>query len=224
MRSSRRSPGVTSHICPVGLRCSCVPIRFDNRLVGVAKVVVNSETSDAAFSSATDALKLVVSETCKGSLVAMLSEEVGALRQRVAELHHFRSRREPPVSGSEPRVVTRGAEQAEGQRSPLVERAVAYLQQHYQEPNLSLPDVAESLGCNPMYLTNRFTQVVGEHMHRYLAGLRVAHACRLLMGTDLLVKETACASGFLGSAPLARTFRRYMGVSPGEYRRIFTAP
>jgi AraC-like DNA-binding protein len=105
----------------------------------------------------------------------------------------------------------------------FLERALSYLHQHYQEPSLSLSSVAETVGCNPAYLTSRFTQIVGEHMHRYLVGLRVAHACRLLMETDLMIKEVAYDSGFPGAAPLARAFRRHVGISPGEYRRIFAA-
>lgn len=59
VRSSRRSPDVLSHSCPLGLRCSCVPIRFDDRLVGMAKLVADSETSDAAFSAATNLLTYI---------------------------------------------------------------------------------------------------------------------------------------------------------------------
>jgi AraC-like DNA-binding protein len=60
-------------------------------------------------------------------------------------------------------------------------------------------------------------------MRVYLVRLRVAHACRLLMDTGAPIKETAYASGFRGNAALARAFRRHVGVSPGEYRRIFAA-
>ena len=113
---------------------------------------------------------------------------------------------------------------ADDRNTAVVERALAHLQGHYQEPSLSLPAVAGVLGCNPKYLTTRFTQIVGERMHTHLLALRVAHACRLLMGTDLRVKEIANTSGFSGAAGLASAFRRHVGVSPGEYRRIFSGP
>ena len=106
----------------------------------------------------------------------------------------------------------------------MMDRVLAYLHGRYQEPTLSLPDVAMALGYNPRYLTTRFTQVVGEHMHTYLVGLRVAHACRVLMGGDLSVKEVAYESGFSGPGRLDSAFRRHVGVSPSEYRRIFARP
>jgi len=61
-------------------------------------------------------------------------------------------------------------------------------------------------------------------MHTYLVTLRVSHACRLLMGTDLRVKEVAFASGFSEARRLESAFRRHVGVSPSEYRRIFAGP
>jgi AraC-like DNA-binding protein len=223
LRSSRRSPSVHSHICPIGLRCSCVPIQFDGRLIGVAKLVVGSETSDRRFSSATSVLKLMVSGVCQDSLASVLSEEVGALKQRLAELQQVQSGGALAAGSSALLVATPDSSAARRQSLSLVESALSHLHRHYQTPALSLHAVAEALACNPRYLTTRFTLIVGEHMHAYLVRLRVAHACRLLMDSDVPIKEAAYDSGFRGNAGLARAFRKHVGVSPGEYRRIFAA-
>lgn len=223
IRSSRRSPRVHSHTCPIGLCCSCVPIQFDDQLIGVAKLVVGSETSDRAFSAATRVLGLIVSGICQDSLVSVLSGEVSTLRQRVAEFRQFQSQRAPAARSSDPPVATPDPGAAQSQNLTLVDSALSYLHQHYQAPALSLADVAEALGCNPRYLTARFTLIVGERMHAYLVRLRVAHASRLLMETNVPIKEAAYASGFRGNGGLARAFRQHVGVSPGEYRRIFAA-
>jgi hypothetical protein len=45
-----------------------VPIQLDGRLIGVAKLVVGSETSDRAFSTATSVLELIVTGTCQDAL------------------------------------------------------------------------------------------------------------------------------------------------------------
>jgi AraC-like DNA-binding protein len=223
VRSSRRSPSAHSHICPIGLRCSCVPIQFDGRLIGVAKLVVGSETSDRRFSSATSVLKLIVNGVCQDSLASRLSEEVGALRQRLVEMRQVQSTGVLGADRSAWPVAAPDSSAAQRQNRSLVESALWHLHRHYQSPALTLPAVAEALACNPRYLTTRFTLMVGEHMHAYLVRLRVAHACRLLMDTDVPVKAAAFASGFRDNAGLARAFRRLVGVSPGEYRRIFAA-
>lgn len=223
LRSSRRSPAAISHVCPIGLRCSFVPIQFDGRLVGVAKVVADSRTPEASFLAATRVLKLAVGGTCQDSLVSALSEQVGALRQCVAELQQIRLKGGPIVNGVGPTDASPATEKAEGENVRLMKRTLEYLQAHYRDPRLSLTAVAGIMGCNPKYLTTRFTQVVGERMHTYLIALRVAWAARLLSDRTLSIKETAYASGFSGPVPLARSFRRQIGVSPRQYRRIFAA-
>jgi len=224
LRSGRRSPRAHSHTCPIGMRCSCVPIRFGDQLVGVAKLVVDSETAEPAFTTGLNILKLVVSETCQDSAVTLLTEEVLALRQQVGELQQIHSSDRPRADGYFASRISPGATDPDAQRAALVERALAHLQKHYQDPRLSLRTVAGALGCNPRYLTTRFSEILGERMHTYLVALRVSHACRLLMTTDSSIKVIALASGFSGPTRLAGAFRHHVGVSPGTYRRIFSGP
>jgi len=223
LRSGRRSPGVHSHTCPIGLRCSCVPVRLDGHLIGVAKLVVGAEASDRAFSTATAVLKLVVDGVCQDSLVAGLSEEVGALRLCVADIRRIQSNGDLVADNARPPARAPDSRARPGRNLALVDKALSHLHRHYQEPALSLRAVAKALACNPRYLTTRFTLIVGEHMHAYLIRLRLARACRLLMDTGMPIKEAAYGSGLRGNAALARAFRRHVGVSPGEYRRIFAA-
>jgi len=136
VRSGRRSRRTHTHTCPIGLRCSCVPIHFGDQLVGVAKLVVDSDTSESALKSAVSVLQLVVSETCKDSVVALLSEELRASRQCVTDLQHVHLGARPD------------AEETEAESVALVDRALAHLQAHYPDPKLSLLAVAKALGCN----------------------------------------------------------------------------
>jgi AraC-like DNA-binding protein len=196
------------------LHCSWVPIQVDGHLVGVAKLVAGPETSDQAFSTATTVLKLIVAGICQDSLVAALSKEVAELRKHAAQIRRVEAGHGFSVA------IREGAEQ---RNVTLVENALTYLQWHYAAHDLSLSHVARALGCNPRYLTSRFTAIVGEHMHAHLVRLRVAHACRLLMETAIPIKEVSFASGFRASTDMARAFRRHLGVSPGAYRRTFGA-
>ena len=220
----RRFAGSRGPICPLGTRCSCVPVHLGNQLVGVVKLIADSEIPDTTFSSAMGILRLAVSETAQHSIVSVLSGEVRALRQRVAEFQEIHGRGHPGAAVSDGSYSRRGLDEADAQGAVLVQRALSYLQRHYQERAVSLPAVAEALGCNPKYLTTCFTRIVGEHMHTHLLELRIAHVCRLLVGTDLRVKEIAYASGFSGAGRLAGVFRQHVGVSPGKYRRIFAGP
>jgi len=212
VQASRRSQRTHTHTCPIDLRCSCVPIHLGNQLVGVAKLVVDPDTPVATLTTAISVLKLVISGTCQDSVVAVLSQELRKSRQRLKDSQRVHSDSAP------------GAGEPDAQSVALMDRALGHLRRHYQDPTLSLSAIAAALDCNPRYLTTCFTRIVGERMHTYLITLRVSHACRLLLGADLRLKEIAFASGFSGVARLAGAFRRHVGVTPGEYRRIFASP
>jgi AraC-like DNA-binding protein len=141
----------------------------------------------------------------------------------VTQLQQIQSKRPASALQNDADVVTREAGTTAGRQLTLVQRAVWHVHQQYQSPALSLTAVAESLGCNPKYLTSCFTRTVGERMHLYVVRLRVAHACRLLIDANMPIKAIAYEAGFRGNGALARAFRRHVGVAPGEYRRIFGA-
>ena len=214
-RSMRRSSRTNSHTCPIGLRCSCVPIHIGDRLVGIAKLVADAAVPHPEFKTAVNLLETITSKVSQELAVTALSEEVRSLQGRVAELQRVHSGQ--PLQGNR-------SEPSSAPRTALVDRALAHLQLHYPNKDLSLQDVASALGCNPKYLTTRFTETVGEHMHAYLIHLRVSHACRLLIAGDDSVKSIAHATGFAGPGRLASVFRTHVGVSPREYRRIFSNP
>lgn len=221
IRSSLRSRRSHSHTCPLGLRCSCVPIYLGSALVGVAKVVVDSGTSADAFSSATATLALAVSSVCQESHASVLWEELQALRQRVSGFQRLESPGARRAGDSNERTPSPDEEGGAVDSGTIVDRALDHLHQRFMDPNLSLAAVAAALECNPNYLTQRFTQLVGQHMRGYIVALRVDRACRELLGTDLPIKRIALESGFRDAAGLSRAFHRQVGVSPSEYRRIF---
>mgnify|MGYP003292525925 CR=1 FL=1 len=53
----------------------------------------------------------------------------------------------------------------------------------------------------------------------YIMKLRLDHFCRLLETTDLSISTAADRSGFINSSNFSTIFRKYMGLTPGEYRK-----
>lgn len=198
VRTGRRSRRPHRHVCPVGMQCGCIPVHFGDELVGFAKLVVGSDVPLRDFDEAVRILDIVVAESC----------------QEFADRF--------PLGRPDPAVPPPTELVPNEPGAALVARAVAHLQRHYHDPALSLDSIARSLRCNPRYLTTCFTRVVGRHMHRHLLALRIAHACRLLLDSELSVKEIAFASGFADSGSMAGVFRRLLGVSPSKYRRVFS--
>ena len=215
LKSGLSTHSPQSHVCPLGLRCSCVPIFYGQTLVGTAKVVAGPDMTERRFALAAQALELVVSRVCQDFHVSALMEELETLRRNVAAIGNVRgSARAAPRLDREPSGAREGS---------LVDQTLGHLGAHYLDPALSLAEVSRALGVNGKYLTRLFTRVVGQHMHTYILELRVHHACRLLLSSATPVKEVAVLSGFRRAEGFSRAFREHVGVPPAAYRRIFTA-
>ncbi|MFI6290834.1 helix-turn-helix domain-containing protein [Nonomuraea sp. NPDC050790] len=97
------------------------------------------------------------------------------------------------------------------------ERMLAVIARGYTG-DLSVEEIADAAGAHPTYAALAFKQALGMSVWQYVTQLRLAHARRLLSGTDWGVDRIAHASGFQTRSSFYRAFRRAHGQSPGEYR------
>jgi AraC family transcriptional regulator len=88
--------------------------------------------------------------------------------------------------------------------------------------NLSLSELALVVGLSESQFTRAFKARTGEPPHRYLMGLRIDHARRLLQTTDLPIAEIASACGFAGQEHLTRVMRARLSTTPAALRRSFS--
>lgn len=80
--------------------------------------------------------------------------------------------------------------------------------------------LAYSVGLSPDYLRHAFRNRFGVSVARYLQEVRLKTAARILQSTDDPVRQVARLTGFRDPAYLAKVFRRELGMSPLEYRRL----
>lgn len=95
---------------------------------------------------------------------------------------------------------------------------IHYVYQHFKEPH-TLETLAKEFGYSPSYISSTFKQVVGENYYAFLERTRVAHACNLLVGTDMSITDIAYESGFKSYSTFARVFSTRMQMSPSDYRK-----
>jgi AraC-like DNA-binding protein len=223
LRAGLRTRVVQRHVCPLDLRCACVPIHYRETLVGIAKFVAGPRMTDARLRRAVRVLELVVSSACRDLEVSALSEETRRLRRQVADLRKVRPIGAPGPRGVDLGGVPRSGIAANAHAGSLVHKALDYLDGHYLDPALSLVAVSRQLGVNGKYLTRLFGQEVGQRMRAVILDLRVQHACRLLLDTNQPIKQVAYESGFGDPDHFRRTFRGRVGVAPTTYRGVFTS-
>lgn len=105
------------------------------------------------------------------------------------------------------------------ERSPLRELQ-AWIADH-PDADLSVDALAARVAMSPRHFARVFRDEVGATPARYVEGVRVEVARRLLETTDRPVDDVALAAGFGTPETLQRSFRRRLGVRPAEYRRHF---
>lgn len=113
-------------------------------------------------------------------------------------------------------------EESDGSTDEGIERIHAvtqYLFDHMTE-DLTLPRVAEHFAVSPSHLSRTFKKVTGMGLREYLADLRIQQACELLLMTQLSVTDIADRCGFGDSNYFGDAFKKAIGVSPRDYRKL----
>jgi AraC family transcriptional regulator len=85
--------------------------------------------------------------------------------------------------------------------------------------DLALERLASEAGIAPHAFAVAFTKAFGTPPYRYVIQRRVERAKSLLRHTDLPVARIAYETGFASQSHLASTFKRTVGLTPGDYRR-----
>ena len=100
----------------------------------------------------------------------------------------------------------------------LVREILRYMEEHLAE-SFDGGALAERLCYHPYYINRVFKKATGETMHACLLRMRVERAASLLQTTDLPIDQVGASVGFGNHAHFSKVFRRYIGMTPGEYRR-----
>jgi len=100
-------------------------------------------------------------------------------------------------------------------------RAVAAMQER-PEQALTLPRLAEVAGMSRSVFSARFADAVGQPPIEFLKTLRLDHAARLLVRTDMPVKSVAARIGYASRSSFTRAFLARHGIGPARFRATMT--
>jgi AraC family transcriptional regulator len=84
---------------------------------------------------------------------------------------------------------------------------------------LSLGELAGEARLSRYHFSRAFRAATGLPPHRYLTARRLERAKVLLRSTEMPIIEIALNVGFSSQAHLTDCFHRFIGVTPGEFRR-----
>jgi len=103
-----------------------------------------------------------------------------------------------------------------------LERAVDLLREQFPE-RLTITEVAVNVGVHPVHLAREFRRFKQRTIGEYVRELRISQACRELRNSQASLAGIADAAGFSDQSHFCRTFKRVIGMTPGEYRSMLSS-
>ena len=104
------------------------------------------------------------------------------------------------------------------EKRDVIEESKEYIARHFEQ-DITLNDISERFFINPYYFSQLFKKRTGVTYQKYLTGIRIARAKKLLEETDLKLFEISEMVGYSDVNYFRRVFEKYEGEKPNEYRK-----
>lgn len=102
--------------------------------------------------------------------------------------------------------------------TPIINSLSIICNQYAQD--ISLEKIAKTVGLSAAYLSRSFHSQIGKSFMDYLTDYRLGRAKHLLANSDLTIMEIAMETGFCNGDYLSTQFRKRVGVTPTQFRKI----
>jgi AraC-like DNA-binding protein len=108
-------------------------------------------------------------------------------------------------------------ERAESLRR-LAAQVIRYVEEHYDDANLSVNSIGERFELKGSYLSKLFKNETGEALPDYIHKLRIDRAKRMIRDRRSPIGEIARFVGYNDAATFIRVFKKYEGITPGKFK------
>lgn len=93
-----------------------------------------------------------------------------------------------------------------------------YMKKNYNK-DLSLESLAQTFGYSPTYLSRMFQKYAKTNYKSYLDNLRLEHAYKDLMNTEMSISMIASQNGFPNSKAFSKVFQKKYKELPSKFRK-----
>jgi len=97
--------------------------------------------------------------------------------------------------------------------------ACYYIQNNYRK-KININDVARLVNMSPSAFSHFFKKRTYRSFTDYLIDLRISHACRLLIETDMSIANISEEIGFNNLSNFNKVFKKRKRKTPKEYRKV----
>lgn len=119
------------------------------------------------------------------------------------------------LSGSQLFLPT---EKNHDKRVEEIKTVLTYIKENYKE-KMYIQDLARQVNMNAQYFCRFFKKSIGRSPMEYINEYRLKQSLRLLKETDLPVTEVCLECGYNNLGNFLRSFKKYAGTTPLQYRK-----
>lgn len=106
-----------------------------------------------------------------------------------------------------------------GEQPCWIVKVRKFIEAHYADSMLDVSMIAQTFDLNVSYMSRTFKKYVGTGILEYIHQTRLQHGKEMLC-RGASVRETAEKCGYIDSKALIRAFKRYEGVTPGQWSEM----
>jgi len=104
--------------------------------------------------------------------------------------------------------------------SSVIKDVKFYIEDNFSREDFSFQDAADHVNLSVPHLSRMFRKEMGVTFIDYLTSVRIRKAIELLHNGELKIYEIAELSGYANQHYFSNVFKKNLGVSPFEYRRL----
>jgi len=142
------------------------------------------------------------------------------------EFHHTDSASHLIIEGLTIEIIARAARNfvsANERKEPAwLKRVIELLHGSFFE-NLTLEHIALQAGIHPVHLATVFRQKFNCTVGEYTRRLKIEYSCGQISSGKLPLSAIALNAGFSDQSHFSKVFKRHMGMTPNEYKKLFSS-
>lgn len=100
-----------------------------------------------------------------------------------------------------------------------MDKVFSYTLKNFKE-KISIEDVATLCNLSSTSFCRYFKTITNKSYFDFLTEVRLNHACRLILDSDLTMQHIAIESGFENTSNFYRHFKNFKATTPTEYRKL----
>lgn len=160
---------------------------------------------------------------CERSPVSLSSIAAGRVERGRRAMHLLRSLMEgdpppeKPIFVPPAGLIKRRSTDILAMSDILVAQSLIFIWEHIQD-NISVEDVAHSVGLSDRQLGRRFQQAIGRSVNQEIVRRRIEEVKRLLRADNRSIADIAKLTGYRSARYLHYAFQKNVGMTPGQYR------